>query len=259
MCKAMLELRGKYNTAKVFTNNCDNETISQLTTLLDQEFLKDNQIRIMPDCHSGKGCVIGTTMTLKDKVVPNLVGVDIGCIDCDTEILTPNGWVKISEYNNQDILVYDYFKDCAFFDTPLAYIKNKCDFFYHFKSNKGLDQMLSAEHKMIVWRGFKNKGYTKNIDLALNVFITHNECTKSNRCIKTTFNYKGIGLNLSDDIIRVLVMISADGSIRYNKTLNSAYVELHFSKERKINRAMYLLEKANIDYKINIGGFINDR
>lgn len=75
----MFELRGKYNTAKVFTDNCDNETISQLTTLLNQEFCKDSQIRIMPDCHAGKGCVIGTTMTLSDKVVVNLVGVDISC------------------------------------------------------------------------------------------------------------------------------------------------------------------------------------
>lgn len=75
----MLELRGKYNTAKVFTNNIENSAISQLTALLNQEFVKDSQIRIMPDCHSGSGCVIGTTMTLKDKVVPNLVGVDIGC------------------------------------------------------------------------------------------------------------------------------------------------------------------------------------
>ncbi len=75
----MFELNGKYNTCKVFTDNCDNETISQLTTLLNQEFVKNSQIRIMPDVHAGKGCVIGTTMTLTDKVCPDLVGVDIGC------------------------------------------------------------------------------------------------------------------------------------------------------------------------------------
>lgn len=75
----MIELQGKYNSCKVYTDNVDNTTISQLITLLNQEFTKDNQIRIMPDCHAGTGCVIGTTMTLTDKVVPNLVGVDIGC------------------------------------------------------------------------------------------------------------------------------------------------------------------------------------
>lgn len=75
----MIELQGKYNKCKVFTNNIDNETISQLINLLNQKFVKDNQIRIMPDTHAGKGCVIGTTITITDKVVPNLVGVDIGC------------------------------------------------------------------------------------------------------------------------------------------------------------------------------------
>lgn len=75
----MFELTGKHNTCKVFTDMTDNETISQLTTLLNQSFVKDSKIRIMPDTHAGAGCVIGTTMTLHDKVVPNLVGVDIGC------------------------------------------------------------------------------------------------------------------------------------------------------------------------------------
>lgn len=75
----MLELNGKYNTAKVFTDNVDNETISQVIELLNQDYINDAKIRIMPDCHAGAGCVIGTTMTISDKVCPNLVGVDIGC------------------------------------------------------------------------------------------------------------------------------------------------------------------------------------
>ena len=75
----MFELSGKYNICNIFTDNCDNETISQLTNLLNQESVKGSKIRIMPDTHAGKGCVIGTTMTLQDKVIPNLVGVDIGC------------------------------------------------------------------------------------------------------------------------------------------------------------------------------------
>lgn len=75
----MIELKAKFNNAKVFTDNIDAETISQIMLLLNQEFVKDNKIRIMPDTHAGSGCVIGTTMTIKDKIVPNLVGVDIGC------------------------------------------------------------------------------------------------------------------------------------------------------------------------------------
>lgn len=76
----MIELNGKHNTCKVFTDNIDSATIGQLTALLNQESVEGNQIRIMSDCHSGKGSVIGTTMTLSNrKVIPNIVGVDIGC------------------------------------------------------------------------------------------------------------------------------------------------------------------------------------
>lgn len=74
-----IELTGKYNSAKVFTYNIDNMTASQVIELCNQEAFADSKIRIMPDAHAGKGCVIGTTMTLTDKIVPNLVGVDIGC------------------------------------------------------------------------------------------------------------------------------------------------------------------------------------
>lgn len=75
----MIELNGKYNTAKVFTDVVDQSAISQVIELLNQEFTAGSRIRMMPDIHAGAGCTIGTTMTITDKVVPNLVGVDIGC------------------------------------------------------------------------------------------------------------------------------------------------------------------------------------
>ena len=75
----MIELRGQYNAAKVFTDNIDRDGISQIIAMMNQAYMADSRIRIMPDVHAGKGCVIGTTMTIKDKVCPNLVGVDIGC------------------------------------------------------------------------------------------------------------------------------------------------------------------------------------
>ena len=75
----MLELQGKYNTAKVFTDVIDQESIAQIIQLCSQEFTKGLCIRMMPDVHAGSGCTVGTTMTIKDKIVPNLVGVDIGC------------------------------------------------------------------------------------------------------------------------------------------------------------------------------------
>ncbi len=75
----MKEIIGKYNQAKIFTDVIDNASIEQIKTLCNQSFVKDSKIRIMPDVHAGAGCTIGTTMTIKDKIIPNLVGVDIGC------------------------------------------------------------------------------------------------------------------------------------------------------------------------------------
>ena len=70
---------GKYNTAKVFTNVVEQSALDQIKLLCDQPFTQGSAIRIMPDVHAGAGCTIGTTMTISDTVVPNLVGVDIGC------------------------------------------------------------------------------------------------------------------------------------------------------------------------------------
>jgi RNA-splicing ligase RtcB len=75
----MIELQGEFNSAKIFTDTAEQSAIVQVAHLLDQEFVLGSKIRVMPDAHAGMGCTIGTTMTIKDKVVPNLVGVDIGC------------------------------------------------------------------------------------------------------------------------------------------------------------------------------------
>ena len=75
----MIELQGKYNTAKVFTDRVEPEAIAQIISLLNQRFIQGSQIRIMPDTHAGSGCTVGTTLTIDDKVAPSLVGVDIGC------------------------------------------------------------------------------------------------------------------------------------------------------------------------------------
>ena len=75
----MLEIKGKYNTALCYAQTIDEEAVEQIRRLCDQEFTRGSRIRMMPDAHWGKGCTIGTTMTVTDKAVPNAVGVDIGC------------------------------------------------------------------------------------------------------------------------------------------------------------------------------------
>ncbi|MBQ9543963.1 MAG: RtcB family protein [Clostridia bacterium] len=74
-----IEITGKYATAVVFADAIEKSAEAQIKTMCDQPFAKGSKIRVMPDVHAGKGCTIGTTMTVGEYVVPNVVGVDIGC------------------------------------------------------------------------------------------------------------------------------------------------------------------------------------
>lgn len=75
----MLEIKGKVNTAVCYAKVVEDEAIEQIRRMCDYEFTEGSRICIMPDVHAGKGCTIGTTMTVEGKAVPNVVGVDIGC------------------------------------------------------------------------------------------------------------------------------------------------------------------------------------
>ena len=75
----MIQVTGEYTNAKIFSNVEQETAVKQIKELCNQPFMEGAKVRIMPDYHAGKGCVIGTTIALKDKVVPNLVGVDVGC------------------------------------------------------------------------------------------------------------------------------------------------------------------------------------
>ena len=75
----MIGIKGKVNTAICYATVVEDDAIEQIRRMCDHDFTAGSKIRIMPDVHYGKGCTIGTTMTVTDKAVPNIVGVDIGC------------------------------------------------------------------------------------------------------------------------------------------------------------------------------------
>ena len=99
----MKELIGKYASAKIYTDLVEDKALEQISTLLDQEYVEGSTIRVMPDVHAGAGCTIGTTMTIKDKCCPNLVGVDIGCGMLTTEL----GKIDI-DFNRLDEVIREY-------------------------------------------------------------------------------------------------------------------------------------------------------
>ena len=248
----MIEIVGKYNVAKVYTDNIEHAAYAQVLNLMNQKFAEGSLFAIMPDCHAGAGCVIGLTMKIVDKVVPNLVGVDIGCLDKDTEFLSPTGWKKISEYDNEEIMMFDSVTGKAYFGLPNAYIKNPCDKFYHFHNSKNLDQMFSAEHHMLVYKGCKSKGI-ELIDINAEDFVKQVKGLKKRDyyLAKATFETSEPGLSYTNDQIRVFVMISADGRIRKLKN-GSTYTELHFRKPRKIARSKELLDLVGVKYNESV-------
>lgn len=75
----MFEIQGKMNTAICFAKVVEDAAIEQVRRMCDYALTENSKVRIMPDVHAGKGCTIGTTMTVVDKACPNVVGVDIGC------------------------------------------------------------------------------------------------------------------------------------------------------------------------------------
>ena len=116
----MFEVSGKYGVAKIFTDLVDGDGISQVISILNQPFSEGQTVRMMPDVHAGSGCAVGTTMTVKDKICPNLIGVDIGC---GMEA------IKLEEtnisYNLLDMAIRQYIP-CGFdiHDTPLRISKS---------------------------------------------------------------------------------------------------------------------------------------
>lgn len=96
-------ITGKYSTATVFADIVEEEALSQIEEVCNQEFTEGSTIAVMPDVHSGTGCTIGFTMTLHGKVCPNLVGVDIGCGMEVVEL----GNIDI-DFNKLDRVIHNY-------------------------------------------------------------------------------------------------------------------------------------------------------
>ena len=110
-----MKIHGTYNTALVFNDNVDQESHRQIQEFCNQEIFRDSRIRIMPDVHAGKGCVIGYTANLGEKVIPNLIGLAIGC------------GILVSHLGRMDIK----------FDKLDKYIRQKIP--HGFKRNKSAD------------------------------------------------------------------------------------------------------------------------
>lgn len=173
------------------------------------------------------------TMTMQALVMAHAV-----CVDQDTEVLTPYGWVKMSEYNQEPIAQYQDNGDIIFRE-PLKYIKVKHTSFYHLKA-RGVDQKVTADHTLI----YRNESGTLIKQSAKDYVAQHLNKTRghSGKFI-THFKLGYTHLNNPNkNWVRLAVAIKADGSRHGNK------YRFHLKKQRKIERLEWLLNSENIDY-----------
>lgn len=156
---------------KIFTDNIDNNAIEQINLLLEQEAFKNSKIRIMPDVHAGKGCVIGFTGDLGNKVIPNIVGVDIGCgMFCANIGKAEINFKKLDDFINNNIpsgMNVNKTK-IADFDLTKLYCYNKLKHYEWIENSIGslgggnhfieIDKSDDGDYYLVIHSGSRNLG-----------------------------------------------------------------------------------------------------
>lgn len=195
---------------------------------------------------------------------------EMGCVDGDTEYLSPNGWQFMRDYDGGLVAQYNPEDQSAAFVKPSDYIVRPCQTMYHFKSARGCDQMLSAEHRVLAVLNMepdKVKGPKLSVKPVSPVFKYASSgnpspwfcemsaeqlfTTAEKRAIRfdTTFLMDGPGISLSDAELRVQIAVHADGYLFPRK--RKAKVAINIKKRRKKARLARLLRDANIPYVIH--------
>lgn len=188
--------------------------------------------------------------TLLDNNVVVINGA-AGCVDCDTEFFTGYGWKRIADFEEGDSVLQYNEDGTAELVKPLAYIKQSCDCLYHFETARGISQTLSDEHRVLYYKRNKNgrEAHIARFETIKQDIIEGKFCGQ----FKTAFRYSGAGLRLTDDEIRLMIAVFADGRFEpYTlKETNSTYgrVRINLKKQRKQARLERLLDNLRIDYK----------
>lgn len=167
-----------------------------------------------------------------------------GCVDADTEFLTPTGWKPISEYTKGDMVAqFNLGGNHIEFVKPTAYIKQHCNWMYHFHHKYGLDQVLSPEHRML----YLNKSGLKwGEKTAQEVYTTVRKNKNGIHGVRLPTQFKfdgGTGIDISNHELRLQVAVMADGSF---KNSENPHCTVRLKKQRKIERMRMLLEKCNL-------------
>ncbi len=183
----------------------------------------------------------------------------MGCVDSSTEYLSPEGWRRIDSYDGGQVLQYDKATARASWVQPSRYIDLPCDEFIHIKTGRGLDQMLSSEHRVLL-----QDGRRQEVVSAEELLRRHDEwlATGQNKKRAGRIGFKkaglpvsftatgGEGIALTNDQIRLQVAVIADGYFP-NKS-NTCVVRL--KRPRKVERMRALLDACGVEYKLRVMG-----
>lgn len=159
---------------------------------------------------------------------------DMGCVDADTEFLSPAGWKRISDWGGERVAQYDPSTKAISFVVP-EFVKKPCKEMIRFKTTRGIDQLLSPEHRVLLADG--------DVLPADALEAQYGPSTRFKFKFRTTFTVKGTaGLNLSEAQIRLQIAVNADGYQPKGK------VHVRLKKPRKIQRLRMLLAAAEVPY-----------
>ena len=164
-----------------------------------------------------------------------------GCVDCDTEFFNGEGWKKISEYIPGDKVLQWETTGKAKLVKPLAYIKSPCDYLYHFETKYGVNQTVCENHRIIYETP---KGIFKETNILNIKQKQENPHSGWDGKFYTSFDFNGPGIKLTDEEIRFMVAVIADGS--FTKSMTNL-CRFHLKKERKKERIKKLAKDAGIE------------
>lgn len=168
-----------------------------------------------------------------------------GCVDKETEYLSEAGWKKVSEYSGEKIAVYceDGFIK---YEYPLNYLKYPATTWYNFKSKYGLSLKLSGEHN-VYYITSKNNLYHSKAEYIYNKIKNNKNHSFSGKLISTIDINNDYEAPYSDDLMRLIVAVQADGS-RVKNSTSTCRFSINVKKDRKKNRIEYLLNSCNVHY-----------
>lgn len=174
-----------------------------------------------------------------------------GCVDRETEFFNGKEWKSIAEWNNEPVLQFDVETNEASLVMPIRYIKEPCNKMYHFETKYGIDQTLSAEHRVLYYtRTHKNNIRVRSKmpkEISAEKMAELQNDGHFYGAFKTDFKYSGKGITLSDNEIKLMLAVICDGTFdTVSKSSSRCYIKI--KKDRKKKELEDILASCSLDY-----------